>query len=390
MLRQAKRRLIFEELLILQLGLLSQRSRIEVRKTIPVKVDKSEEFYKKLPFEPTTAQKRAVSEAISDLMSEKPMNRLVQGDVGSGKTAVAAAIIYTAIKNGFQSAFMAPTEVLANQHFKTLENFFKEEINIELLTGSTPAKKKREIKEKLESGECQLVVGTHAMIQNDVIFKNLGLVVTDEQHRFGVAQRGALKNKSRSAHLLVMSATPIPRTLAMTLYGDLEVSVIDELPPGRQPIRTYHYFDAMRLRMFGFLRQEIAKGRQVYIVYPLIKESEKMDYKDLYDGFESISRDFPLPKYRITVCHGKMKPDEKDAAMAQFKRGEADILIAAMGQPNFVTADMVKEGAVVIDVGINRLPDGKLCGDVDFAAVEEKAAAIAASRSQQVLQMRRA
>ena len=239
MLRQAKRRLIFEELLILQLGLLSQRSRIEVRKTIPVKEDKSEEFYKKLPFEPTSAQKRAVSEAVSDLMSEKPMNRLVQGDVGSGKTAVAAAIIYTAIKNGFQSAFMAPTEVLANQHFKTLKNFFKDDFNIELLTGSTPAKKKREIKEKLESGECHLVVGTHAMIQNDVIFKNLGLVVTDEQHRFGVEQRTALSQKGENVNVLVMSATPIPRTLAMVIYGDLDVSVLDDLPKGRLPIKTY-------------------------------------------------------------------------------------------------------------------------------------------------------
>ena len=202
-------------------------------------------------------------------------------------------------------------------------------MKVAILTGASKAKERRASLEGIASGEVDILIGTHALIEEGVQFANLGYVVIDEQHRFGVEQRGKLWTKNHQRpHVLVMTATPIPRTLAMTLYGDLEVSVIDELPPGRKPIRTYHYYDSARLRMFGFLRQEIAKGRQVYIVYPLIKESEKMDYKDLYDGFESMSRDFPLPQYRITVCHGKMKPEEKDAAMAQFKCGEADILIA--------------------------------------------------------------
>jgi ATP-dependent DNA helicase RecG len=225
---------------------------------------------------------------------------------------------------------MAPTEILARQHYASMQRFAEGlNIRVGVLTGSSKAKERREVLGATAAGEVDILVGTHALLEDRVQFANLGYVVIDEQHRFGVEQRAKLWTKNQQPpHILVMTATPIPRTLAMTLYGDLEVSVIDELPPGRQPIRTYHYFDSMRLRMFGFLRQEIAKGRQVYIVYPLIKESEKMDYKDLYDGFESMSRDFPLPQYRITVCHGKMKPDEKDAAMAQFKRGEADILIA--------------------------------------------------------------
>lgn len=328
LLRQAKRRLIFEELLILQLGLLSQRSKIEVRKTIPVKIDKSEEFYKKLPFEPTTAQKRAVSEAVSDLMSEKPMNRLVQGDVGSGKTAVAAAIIYTAIKNGFQSAFMAPTEVLANQHFKTLKSFFDEEINIELLTGSTPAKKKREIKEKLESGECQLVVGTHAMIQNDVIFKNLGLVVTDEQHRFGVEQRTALSKKGENVNVLVMSATPIPRTLAMVIYGDLDVSVLDELPKGRLPIKTYRVNSPYRPRLYEFLRKTMDNGQQGYIVCPLVEESESdlVPATEYYDYLKANQ----FKNYTLGLLHGQMKPKEKDEVMARFYSGEIKLLVSTV------------------------------------------------------------
>jgi ATP-dependent DNA helicase RecG len=202
-------------------------------------------------------------------------------------------------------------------------------VRVAILTGSSKAKERRASLEGIASGEVDILVGTHSLIEDGVQFNNLGYVVIDEQHRFGVEQRAKLWTKNQQPpHILVMTATPIPRTLAMTLYGDLEVSVIDELPPGRQPIRTYHYYDSSRLKMFGFLRQEIAKGRQVYIVYPLIKESEKMDYKDLHDGFESISRDFPLPQYRIAICHGKMKPEDKDASMAQFKRGEADILIA--------------------------------------------------------------
>lgn len=328
LLHQAKRRLIFEELLILQLGLLSKRSSIEVRKTTPVKEDKSEEFYKKLPFEPTFAQKRAVSEAVADLMSEKPMNRLIQGDVGSGKTAVAAAIIYTAVKNGFQSAFMAPTEVLANQHFKTLKNFFNDEINVELLTGSTPAKKKREIKEKLESGECQIVVGTHAMIQNDVVFKNLGLVVTDEQHRFGVEQRTALSKKGENTNVLVMSATPIPRTLAMVIYGDLDVSVLDELPKGRLPIKTYRVNSPYHDRLYEFLRKTMDSGQQGYIVCPLVEESES----DLVPATEYYNwlKTNQFKNYTLGLLHGQMKPKEKDEVMARFYSGEIGLLISTV------------------------------------------------------------
>ena len=328
LLHQAKRRLIFEELLILQLGLLSKRSSIEVRKTTPVKEDKSEEFYKKLPFEPTFAQKRAVSEAVADLMSEKPMNRLIQGDVGSGKTAVAAAIIYTAVKNGFQSAFMAPTEVLANQHFKTLKNFFNDEINVELLTGSTSAKKKREIKEKLESGECQIVVGTHAMIQNDVVFKNLGLVVTDEQHRFGVEQRTALSKKGENTNVLVMSATPIPRTLAMVIYGDLDVSVLDELPKGRLPIKTYRVNSPYHDRLYEFLRKTMDSGQQGYIVCPLVEESESdlVPATEYYNWLKSNQ----FKNYTLGLLHGQMKPKEKDEVMARFYSGEIGLLISTV------------------------------------------------------------
>ena len=328
MLRQAKRRLVFEELLILQLGLLSKRSSLEVRKTVPVKADKSEEFYKKLPFAPTNAQKRAVSEAVSDLMSEKPMNRLIQGDVGSGKTAVAAAIIYTAVKNGFQAAFMAPTEVLANQHFKTLKNFFGEEFQVEILTGSTTAKNKRLVKEKLENGECQIVVGTHAMIQNDVIFKNLGLVVTDEQHRFGVEQRTALSKKGENANVLVMSATPIPRTLAMVIYGDLDVSVLDELPKGRLPIKTYRVNSPYHERLYEFLRKTMDNGQQGYIVCPLVEESESdlIPATEYYDYLKAKQ----FKNYTLGLLHGQMKPKEKDDIMARFYSGEIQLLISTV------------------------------------------------------------
>ncbi len=328
MLRQAKRRLIFEELLILQLGLLSKRSSFEIRKTVPVKADFSEEFYKKLPFEPTNAQRRAVSEAVSDLMSEKPMNRLVQGDVGSGKTAVAAAMIYTAVKNGFQTAFMAPTEVLANQHFKTLTGFLNDELNVELLTGSTTAKRKREIKEKLESGECQIVVGTHAMIQSDVIFKNLGLVITDEQHRFGVEQRTALSQKGENVNILVMSATPIPRTLAMVIYGDLEVSVLDELPKGRLPIKTYRVNSPYHDRLYEFLRKTMDNGQQGYIVCPLVEESESdlVPATEYYDYLKANQ----FKNYTLGLLHGQMKPKEKDEVMARFYSGEIQLLISTV------------------------------------------------------------
>ncbi|MBR2877094.1 MAG: ATP-dependent DNA helicase RecG [Clostridia bacterium] len=328
LLRQAKRRLIFEELLILQLGLLSKKSFTDKRETIPFKIDKSEEFYNKLPFVPTNAQKKAVSEAIADLMSEKPMNRLVQGDVGSGKTAVAAAIIYTAVKNGFQAAFMAPTEVLASQHFKTLKSFFGEEIKTELLTGSLSAKNKREIKQRIELGECQVVVGTHAMIQSDVIFNSLGLVITDEQHRFGVAQRTALSQKGENTNVLVMSATPIPRTLAMVIYGDLDVSVLDELPKGRLPIKTYRVNSAYHERLYDFLRKTIDKGQQAYIVCPLVEESESdlIPATEYYDYLKTNQ----FSDYTLGLLHGQMKPKEKDEVMARFYSGEINLLISTV------------------------------------------------------------
>ena len=328
MLRQAKRRLIFEELLILQLGLLSKRSSAEVRKTKPVKEDKSDDFYKKLPFEPTNAQKRVVSEAVNDLMSEKPMNRLVQGDVGSGKTAVAAAIICTAVKNGFQAAFMAPTEVLANQHYKTLKSFFGDEFSVLLLTGSTTAKNKRLIKEQLESGECNIVVGTHAMIQSDVNFKDLGLVITDEQHRFGVEQRTALSKKGENTNVLVMSATPIPRTLAMVIYGDLDVSVLDELPKGRQPIKTFRVNSPYHPRLYEFLRKTMDNGQQGYIVCPLVEESESdlVPATEYYDWLKANQ----FKNYTLGLLHGQMKPKEKDEIMARFYSGEIQLLISTV------------------------------------------------------------
>ena len=334
MLKQAQYRLKFDELLGVQLTIQARRSSRQKRGggfLFPRVGEAFNTFYtKKLPFALTGAQQRVIKEIRSDMVSGKQMNRLLQGDVGSGKTMVAFMSMLLAVDNGFQACIMAPTEILARQHFASMSRFAEGiGVRVAILTGSSKAKERRTALEGIASGEVDILVGTHSLIEDRVQFANLGYVVIDEQHRFGVEQRAKLWTKNQQPpHILVMTATPIPRTLAMTLYGDLEVSVIDELPPGRKPIRTYHYFDSARLRMFGFLRQEIAKGRQVYIVYPLIKESEKMDYKDLYDGFESISRDFPLPQYRITVCHGKMKPEDKDAAMAQFKRGEADILIA--------------------------------------------------------------
>ena len=334
MLKQAQYRLKFDELLGVQLTIQARRSSRHQRGggfLFPRVGEAFNTFFReKMPFALTGAQQRVIKEIRSDMISGRQMNRLLQGDVGSGKTMVAFMSMLLAVDNGFQACIMAPTEILARQHFASMSRFAEGlNVKVAILTGSSKAKERRTALEGIASGEVDILVGTHSLIEDRVQFANLGYVVIDEQHRFGVEQRAKLWTKNQQPpHILVMTATPIPRTLAMTLYGDLEVSVIDELPPGRKPIRTYHYFDSARLRMFGFLRQEIAKGRQVYIVYPLIKESEKMDYKDLYDGFESMSRDFPLPQYRITVCHGKMKPEDKDAAMAQFKRGEADILIA--------------------------------------------------------------
>ena len=333
-LKQAQYRLKFDELLGVQLTIQARRTSRQQRGggfMFPRVGVAFNTFYRdKLPFALTKAQQRVIKEIRADMISGKQMNRLLQGDVGSGKTMVAFMSMLLAVDNGFQACIMAPTEILARQHYASMCRFAEGlDVRVGIITGSSKAKERRAVLEATASGEVNILVGTHALLEDRVQFANLGYVVIDEQHRFGVEQRAKLWTKNQQPpHILVMTATPIPRTLAMTLYGDLEVSVIDELPPGRQPIRTYHYFDSMRLRMFGFLRQEIAKGRQVYVVYPLIKESEKMDYKDLHDGFESMSRDFPLPQYRIAVCHGKMQPEDKDAAMAQFKSHQADILIA--------------------------------------------------------------
>tara|TARA_Y100000385_G_C13029422_1_gene610041 strand:- start:255 stop:1487 length:1233 start_codon:yes stop_codon:yes gene_type:complete len=258
------------------------------------------------------------------------MNRLLQGDVGSGKTLVAVLTILLSIDNGFQSCLMAPTEILANQHYKSIVNFLGPlGIKVSLLTGSVRKSDRKIIHESLENGSLNVLVGTHALLEDKVKFKNLGLAVIDEQHRFGVAQRAKLwKKNTQPPHVLVMTATPIPRTLAMTFYGDLDVSVIDELPPGRKPINTIHKFDSSRLKVFQFVEDEIKKGHQVYIVYPLIEESEKLDYKDLMDGYESIVRRFPLPNYQVSIVHGKMKPEAKEYEMNQFVSGKTQIMVA--------------------------------------------------------------
>ena len=333
-LRAAQYRLKYDELLGVQLTIQARRSARKARNDgfLFPRVGKTFNtfYHTKLPFSLTEAQQRVIKEIRADMISGQQMNRLLQGDVGSGKTMVAFMSMLLAVDNGYQACIMAPTEILARQHYASMSRFAEGlDVRVAILTGASKVKERRAAIEGIASGEVDILIGTHALIEDGVQFSNLGYVVIDEQHRFGVEQRAKLWTKNlQPPHILVMTATPIPRTLAMTLYGDLEVSVIDELPPGRKPIRTYHYYDSARLRMFGFLKQEIAKGRQVYIVYPLIKESEKMDYKDLYDGFESITRDFPLPTYRTTVCHGKMRNDDKEAAMQQFKRGEADILVA--------------------------------------------------------------
>ena len=334
LLRQAQYRLKFDELLGIQLNVQSRRTERLSKNNgfLFMKVGGVfNTFYnEKLPFPLTGAQKRVVKEIRQDTVTGFQMNRLLQGDVGSGKTLVALMSMLLAVDNGFQACMMAPTEILARQHFATITRMLEGmDVKTAVLTGSSKAKERRLALEGIASGEVDILIGTHALIEDRVQFANLGFVVIDEQHRFGVEQRARLWTKNEQPpHILVMTATPIPRTLAMTLYGDLDVSVIDELPPGRRPIKTVHYTDAARLRLFGFMKQEIAKGRQVYVVYPLIKESEAMDYKDLTDGYEAISRDFPLPDYVTTICHGKMKPADKEESMRQFKSGEADIMVA--------------------------------------------------------------
>ncbi len=343
LLAKAQFRLKFEELFFIQLQLIT-KNLIRKHKIKGHPFDKVgnhfTEFYNNhLPFDLTNAQKKVLKEIRNDLGSNAQMNRLLQGDVGSGKTIVALMSMLLALDNGFQTCLMAPTEILANQHFLGITELARQlNLNIKLLTGSTKTKDRNVIHEELENGTLDILIGTHALLEDKVKFKNLGLAIIDEQHRFGVEQRSKLWKKNEiPPHVLVMTATPIPRTLAMSLYGDLDISVIDELPPGRKPIQTVHRYDSNRLKVWKFLKDEITKGRQIYIVYPLIQESEKMDYKDLMDGYEGISRDFPLPQYAVSIVHGKMKPAEKEAEMKRFSEGKTNIMVAT----------------TVIEVGVN-------------------------------------
>lgn len=333
-IENARTRLKFEELFLIQIQLLQQKNSIS--RKLPGNVfttvgDNFNCFYKlNLPFTLTGAQQRVIKEIRADMKIGYQMNRLLQGDVGSGKTLVALMTMLIAMDNNFQSCLMAPTEILAIQHYNSITKMLSGlGIEVELLTGSTKKKKRTVIHQKLIDGTLKILIGTHAVIEDTVKFHNLGFVVIDEQHRFGVAQRARLWKKSHiPPHVLVMTATPIPRTLAMTLYGNLDISIIDELPPGRKPIKTIHFFEKSRLRLIGFIREQIAKGHQIYIVYPLITESEKVDLKNLMDGYENIVRDFPLPDYQVSVVHGKMKPADKDFEMQRFVEGKTDIMVA--------------------------------------------------------------
>jgi ATP-dependent DNA helicase RecG len=343
-LREASNRLKFEELFFLQIKLLQTRgNRKEIFKgyifgTIGTHFN---EYYKQIPYDLTNAQKRVIKEIREDVRTGKQMNRLLQGDVGSGKTICAVMTILMAIDNGFQACLMAPTEILAQQHYESIsKDLEKIGLKVAFLAGSIKGKKKRGvILEKLQAGEIDVLIGTHALLEDPVVFKNLGLAIIDEQHRFGVQQRARLwaKSKPHPPHILVMTATPIPRTLAMTVYGDLDVSVIDEMPPGRLPVKTIHKTEAHRLRVFGFMREQIKKGHQVYIVYPLIEESETMDLNNLMEGYESITREFPMPEYHISIVHGKMKAADKDFEMQRFVKNETQIMVAT----------------TVIEVGVN-------------------------------------
>jgi ATP-dependent DNA helicase RecG len=340
---QAKKRFVFEELFMLQLEMILRkgvRKRTEKGFVFSKSGDILSNFYHhKLPFDLTEAQKRVIREIRKDMQTGQHMNRLLQGDVGSGKTLVALITMLIAQGNGFQSALLAPTEILSAQHFETIVSFLSDlPIRCALLTGSVKRAQRKPLLEALANGEIDILIGTHALLEDEVIFKNLGLVVIDEQHRFGVAQRAKMRKKNTMApHVLVMTATPIPRTLAMTFYGDLDVSVIDELPPGRKPIQTIHRFDTHRLQLFNFMREQIGLGRQVYVVYPLIDDSETLDFKSLSDGFEAISRAFPLPEYQVSIVHGKLKPEVKEYEMKRFVDGVTNIMVAT----------------TVIEVGVN-------------------------------------
>ncbi len=326
---KARKRLVFQELFILQMGIFLLKN---TKNNYPADgfsdVYSVRKFVSGLPYELTNAQKRVINEILNDLKKDVPMNRLVQGDVGSGKTIVAASAMFSAVKSGFQVAFMAPTEILAKQHFENLQKLFEPwGITVACLTGGPRTKGKAETLRRIESGEVDIVVGTHALIGDDVRFKNLGLAVTDEQHRFGVRQRASLNEKGRKAHTLVMTATPIPRTLSLILYGDLDVSVIDELPPGRQPIQTFAVGENYRPRIFDFIRKNVEKGRQVYIVCPLVEESEVLSVKSVTQYAENLSKK-ELRGLKTDILYGSMKPKEKDAVMERFKAGEIEVLIS--------------------------------------------------------------
>ena len=341
-LARAQLRLKYEELFYLQLGLLKQKS-VRMRNDGGIVMPKVGEAFNKcyssLPYPLTGAQKRVIKEMHADMKSGRQMNRLLQGDVGSGKTLVAVLCSLLAVDNGYQACIMAPTEVLAQQHYKGISELLAPTgVSVALLTGSTKTKERKELLPALESGEIKVLVGTHALIEDTVVFNKLGLAVIDEQHRFGVQQRSRLWDKSAiPPHILVMTATPIPRTLAMTLYGDLDVSVLDELPPGRKPVQTLHATETQRGRIFAFMKEQIKAGRQIFVVYPLIKESEKMDYKNLQEGYETIVEQFPAPEYVTAVVHGKQKNEDKQHDMDLFAGGRAHILVATS----------------VIEVGVN-------------------------------------
>ena len=343
LLTKAQQRLKFEELFFIQLQLIRKKllHKSKIKGFIFETVGENfNTFYKDhLPFELTKAQKKVIKEIRKDMATGAQMNRLLQGDVGSGKTIVALLTMLIALDNGFQACLMAPTEILAVQHFNAISALLKGlDISVNLLTGSVKTKERNIIHESLENGSLNILIGTHALLEDKVQFKNLGLAIIDEQHRFGVAQRAKMWMKNEyPPHILVMTATPIPRTLAMSVYGDLDISVIDELPPGRKQVLTAHRYDSNRLSVFKFMKEEIAKGRQVYVVYPLIQESQKLDFKDLMDGYESITREFPKPNYQISIVHGKMKSEDKDFEMNRFIKGETQIMVAT----------------TVIEVGVN-------------------------------------
>ncbi|MFJ1354526.1 ATP-dependent DNA helicase RecG [Capnocytophaga canimorsus] len=343
LLGKAQMRLKFEELFYIQLQLV-RKNILQKQRFKGLTFDKvgevfSDFYNNRLPFDLTQAQKRVLKEIRNDVGSNAQMNRLLQGDVGSGKTIVALMAMLLAIDNGFQACLMAPTEILASQHFQSISELLEgSSVTIALLTGSTKNSQRKIIDEQLQEGSLQILVGTHALLEDKVKFKNLGFAIIDEQHRFGVEQRSKLwKKNHRPPHILVMTATPIPRTLAMSVYGDLDISIIDELPPGRKPIQTVHRYENHRAKVYEFIKKEIDQGRQAYVVYPLIEESESLDFKNLTEGFEYIENSFPRPKYQVSMVHGRMKPAEKDAEMEKFKQGITQIMVAT----------------TVIEVGVN-------------------------------------